>query len=214
MTSNRITLAAALFSAVAAMSATNASATLITGVTATTNMGSDFGTDIANAVNGVGLSAISLNATHDEVTPANSWVSQQVTTGQVTFNLNGSYTLAGFSFWNQNAGGPDISGATGLRDVQVSTSINGSTFSNWFNHSFTKVETGDMSLVEMVSGTAVNANYVRFNILSNWGDVNQSAFAEVQFDSGTAPIPEPETYAMMLAGLGVLGLVARRRKSL
>ena len=26
------------------------------------------------------------------------------------------------------------------------------------------------------------------------------------------PIPEPETYAMLLAGLGVLGLVARRRK--
>lgn len=28
----------------------------------------------------------------------------------------------------------------------------------------------------------------------------------------TAPIPEPETYAMMLAGLGLMGLVARRRK--
>ncbi len=28
----------------------------------------------------------------------------------------------------------------------------------------------------------------------------------------TAPVPEPETYSMMLAGLGLLGLVARRRK--
>ena len=28
----------------------------------------------------------------------------------------------------------------------------------------------------------------------------------------TAPIPEPETYAMMLAGLGLLGIVARRRR--
>ena len=28
----------------------------------------------------------------------------------------------------------------------------------------------------------------------------------------TAPIPEPEIYAMMLAGLGVLGFVARRKK--
>lgn len=28
----------------------------------------------------------------------------------------------------------------------------------------------------------------------------------------TAPIPEPETYAMMLAGLGLLGVMTRRRK--
>ncbi len=30
--------------------------------------------------------------------------------------------------------------------------------------------------------------------------------------NSTAPIPEPETYAMMLAGLGMLGFMARRRK--
>lgn len=27
----------------------------------------------------------------------------------------------------------------------------------------------------------------------------------------TAPVPEPETYAMLLAGLGVIGVVSRRR---
>jgi choice-of-anchor C domain-containing protein len=30
--------------------------------------------------------------------------------------------------------------------------------------------------------------------------------------SVTTPVPEPETYAMMLAGLGLMGFVARRRK--
>lgn len=34
----------------------------------------------------------------------------------------------------------------------------------------------------------------------------------VTFTVVTVPIPEPETYAMMLAGLGLLGVVARRRK--
>jgi hypothetical protein len=29
----------------------------------------------------------------------------------------------------------------------------------------------------------------------------------------TAPVPEPETYAMMLAGLGALGFLGRRRKT-
>lgn len=52
---------------------------------------------------------------------------------------------------------------------------------------------------------------------SNGNDVTQ--WVEVTFDSPidfldtpAAPVPEPETYAMMLAGLGLLGVVARRRK--
>jgi hypothetical protein len=31
--------------------------------------------------------------------------------------------------------------------------------------------------------------------------------------SQTVPVPEPETYAMMLAGLGLMGFVARRRRA-
>ncbi len=36
-------------------------------------------------------------------------------------------------------------------------------------------------------------------------------FDNVVVNGGVAPIPEPETYAMMLAGLGLLGAVARKR---
>ncbi len=47
-------------------------------------------------------------------------------------------------------------------------------------------------------------------------DGSQSGFSpygvdNLQFNSA-APVPEPETYAMMLAGLGLLGIVARRRR--
>lgn len=31
--------------------------------------------------------------------------------------------------------------------------------------------------------------------------------------TGVAPVPEPETYAMFLAGLGLMGAIARRRKN-
>jgi hypothetical protein len=37
--------------------------------------------------------------------------------------------------------------------------------------------------------------------------------SEVEFNAVAAPIPEPETYALMLAGLGAVGFAARRRKA-
>ena len=41
---------------------------------------------------------------------------------------------------------------------------------------------------------------------------NQTKEQDYTIELVTAPIPEPETYALMLAGLGVVGFMARRRK--
>jgi hypothetical protein len=38
-----------------------------------------------------------------------------------------------------------------------------------------------------------------------------SASSLVMANTATLPVPEPETYGMMLVGLGLIGLVARRR---
>ena len=46
----------------------------------------------------------------------------------------------------------------------------------------------------------------------NQQDPGKAAF-EVANISVTAPIPEPETYALMLAGLGLMGFIARRRRA-
>jgi PEP-CTERM motif len=40
----------------------------------------------------------------------------------------------------------------------------------------------------------------------------QNAFESANY-SVTAPVPEPETYALLLAGLGAVGFVARRRRN-
>jgi len=49
---------------------------------------------------------------------------------------------------------------------------------------------------------------------SSFGDLNGEYEGTITFNFGpvAAPVPEPETYAMLLAGLGLLGFVARRRK--
>jgi PEP-CTERM motif len=43
--------------------------------------------------------------------------------------------------------------------------------------------------------------------------LNPSASASYAGNISISPVPEPETYAMMLAGLGLLGFSIRRRKS-
>ena len=55
--------------------------------------------------------------------------------------------------------------------------------------------------------TPITSFSVNFGI-----SVHSSALA-FQLDQVTTPVPEPETYALMLAGMGVVGLVARRRKA-
>lgn len=52
------------------------------------------------------------------------------------------------------------------------------------------------------------------NTVSFLGGEPRSDYVVGQIDLtySTAPVPEPETYAMMLAGLGVLGALARRRR--
>jgi len=51
----------------------------------------------------------------------------------------------------------------------------------------------------------------RFEVRDISNTIDDEFFGQV-FTGNTAPIPEPETYAMLLAGLGLLGLAARRRK--
>lgn len=61
---------------------------------------------------------------------------------------------------------------------------------------------------------AYGASFEKGNAGNSW--IPTPSIGPVDFGFRTyvdvAPVPEPETYAMMLAGLGLLGFVARRRK--
>jgi hypothetical protein len=84
---------------------------------------------------------------------------------------------------------------------QQSSSINNSLYnyyggSNQFNQSFT---------LSFVNGNAVELNG---NFSANTSTYGSNSIAAAR------AVPEPETYAMMLAGLAGLGFVARRKKAI
>jgi hypothetical protein len=69
---------------------------------------------------------------------------------------------------------------------------------------------GDMFAYIPVAGSG---DY--FYLYSQFGSINASndGFEEWATVGVSQPIPEPETYALMMAGLGVVGFMARRRKA-
>src|SRR4030095_1915330 len=117
-------------------------------------------------------------------------------------------------FWNQNGGGPGADGSTGIRDVQVLTSTDGTIFTPLAGGptSFAQVP-GSINLPPQVfSFTAISATHFRFVVGSNWGDTAETGFAEVGFN-GVSSVPEPSS--MLLLGTGLAGIatrIVRRRK--
>ncbi len=90
-------------------------------------------------------------------------------------------------------------------------------------HSGTYDHTFDMSLASSYNaafvtanggsvGTALNALVAGLNSGNAYLNVHTSSFPGGEIRALLAPVPEPETYALMLSGLGVLALAARRRR--
>jgi hypothetical protein len=88
-----------------------------------------------------------------------------------------------------------LTGNTVVGSTTASTSDSGF---HW-SYSFSNVGTGTYGL--LVSGAFAEPNSV-----ANFVGVTSNVVAP-------PPVPEPETYAMLLAGLGALGFMGRRRKS-
>jgi len=64
------------------------------------------------------------------------------------------------------------------------------------------------------SGFGIGNAYLSTTPGTGWQlPFNGNGFLSLQYTAVTAAVPEPESYAMMLAGLGLIGFWARRKKS-
>jgi len=203
-------------------------ATLIPGVTASTdNISTQW--SLNDAVNGQGLpgNTPSLTGDHGQSLIGNSWRSDTLTntqgttipSGTITFNLNGSYNLSGFTFWNLGGGSEELT-RQGINNVTIEYSNNGGTTWSTLSGAPTSFTQGTFGTPgtnqtpQAFSFASVAATNVRFTNLSNFGafnnptDNNRIGFSEIQF-AGTK-IPEPSSLLALLA-FGLAGVSLGKR---
>lgn len=75
---------------------------------------------------------------------------------------------------------------------------------NFIPDGASKVVPGSTSFIQIIRTNATSYTVGNFGLLNGIAD-NATGFAP------TSAVPEPETYAMMLMGLGLMGFVAKRR---
>lgn len=153
-----------------------------------------YGKATFNAVaNGSGLAVFDLTSIDTAVFSANEFA----------FNLNGASTI----IFNTDNTSANISANFLGGSAQA---IGAKTIWNFYNATSLSINNqwGGSVLAPMASFSNGNniEGGVYVNTLTQNGEIHLQPFA-----GQIAAVPEPETYAMLLAGLGLLGVVSRRR---
>jgi len=111
----------------------------------------------------------------------------------------------------------------GIGNVGVATTV--PTFTDFpagqttgtYDHTFNMLDASSYnpSFITSHGGTAnsaFDAFVTAMNAGSTYANIHTEPFPSGEIRGFLAPIPEPETYAMFLAGLALMGAVARRRR--
>ena len=185
-----------------------------------TNMGQNFA--VTNIINQTGLSSgytsgvtdfdayIAGIPTHTSQM-GTDWVSAGNTTGYVDFDFGSVATIESIAIWNVSLTNPNRLN-TGVSRLGIySSSTTDFTTSTFLGEFAISQPTANPTTAQVLSlSTAATGQYLRFDILSNYGSSTWTALGEVAFETAGNAVPEPTT--ILLLGAGLLGLVGFRRK--
>lgn len=149
----------------------------------------------------------------------------------VTVTAHAGYDLSSFNlteggdyFYFSSTGAPLTAGVSATGQLRVTPLpgvtqsagiVAGATAANSFLNFNTTNWTAAASVTAPVATTVANVTIQNILAAYTLNDVGYSFIEkkEVFLTVGVTPVPEPETYAMMLAGLAALGFLASRRGS-
>ena len=156
-----------------------------------------------NVFNGVGSTTISVGVfgVTDVYTLINTaWGSAGKTVGSITF-IGSSSTYA-----------VDLIEGYNVRDHYYGNYVNSTTASYVTQSVFgsNAARTAHLDMQDFVLPTSFQSQTLTSIVFSSTGGSSGSPFLA---GLTVAAVPEPESYAMLLAGLGVLGAIARRRRA-
>lgn len=126
-----------------------------------------------------------------------------------TFDLRHSNTAAATEVVQYTVDG------SSFIDIATFTATAGDTWNKARTVDFSAISAADNNAnfgVRVVAGFGSGGNYVATSPTGTYATTGTWRFDQVTATGTTVPVPEPETYALMLAGLGVLGLVRRAKR--
>lgn len=163
------------------------------GVVASTTDLTAFGaSSIGALVDRSGLSADMEGVMTHDCSEANSFKSSNgELTGTLTFELAAAHRVEGFTIWNSG----QVDGERGVRDVAVSTSLDGVTYTPVPGGELEIAKAGCPADAETVQFHATRAKYVRLEVKSTWAeDISNFGIGAIAFhgmaNCGIAEVPD------------------------
>ena len=141
----------------------------------------------------------------------NTGAASLVGNGGASYNSAGDLAFVGGQLYLSNANG------NSLTRIDANTGIGQNIGNIGFSAVYGLATNDNVNLFGMTGTTVLSINTLTgagTSLVNYGGQGLGAAWGAAFISEATPPIPEPETYAMMLAGLAGLGLMAKRRKAI